>query len=232
MRPWTDGEALLGLGHLALDLVRRARHQGTVHEVHERDAGEGEDDRDGEHEEQRQARANGELTTSRASASRNGVANAANRADDRRLRFEIDLAAQVANVDLDDVGIAVEVSCPRPRCRISLLASGSSALVMRNSSSANSRGVERDVAAVRASTVRRSGIERDRSHDEPLRAIAVVATQQRVDARQQDRALEGLAQEVVGADLETLDLVQLAVLRGEHQQRRVDPGRCAGRGRR
>jgi hypothetical protein len=50
---------------------------------------------------------------------------------------------------------------------------------------------------------------------------AGLAAQQRVDPRDEDRPFEGLVQKVVGADLEPLDFVHLAVLRGQHQQWRV-----------
>ena len=56
------GKALLGLGHRGLDLVRCARHQRTMHQVHERHARKGEHHRDGEYEEQRQSRPDGQLT--------------------------------------------------------------------------------------------------------------------------------------------------------------------------
>ncbi len=66
-------------------------------------------------------------------------------------------------------------------------------------------------------------IERDASDDETLGTFSVVSTKQRVDPRQKNRTLEGLAQEVIGPHLEPLDLVHLAVLGGQHQEWRVDP---------
>ena len=73
--------------------------------------------------------------------------------------------------------------------------------------------------ATAAVTRRATWSSDDRPDHQRLGTPAVSSAQQRVDPRAEDRALEGFAQEVIGPHLEPLDLVELAVLGREHEQR-------------
>ena len=113
-------------------------------------------------------------------------------------------------------------SMPHTWSRISAFDATLPSLRMRNSSSANSRAVSRIVGARRAGTRRAPGSS---SRSPTVSTVGRGGAPRRISARSrasEHDERERLRQEVVGAGVERLGLVVLAVLGGEHQDRRPD----------
>src|SRR5664279_5664168 len=148
------------------------------------------------------------------------VTHAANRADDRRALRNVDLAPQIADVDLDDVRIAVKTAAPHRLEDLTLgdRDAGVAQQILEQCELSRRQG---HVAPV-GDNVSAQRIKGDGSDHELLWPLSFVPAQECVDPGDQDRPFERFAQEVVGADLETLDLVHLALLGRQHQQRRMD----------
>src|SRR5215471_4073406 len=154
------------------------------------------------------------------------VAGSADRVEELLLLRPVDLAAQIADVHVDDVALGVEVEPPhvldqhRPRED----AAGVAHEVLEQRPLA--RG-QLDPAAgplhlARGRIERQVGQPQDRGA--PLRA----APEQGAHSRQELVEREGLGQVVVGAEIEPGHLVGYAVARGEHDDRRVHAGLARG----
>src|SRR5690625_2284335 len=143
------------------------------------------------------------------------VPGTAHRLDRVALVRSVDLVAQVADVDFDDVRVAVKREVPHIvedvelRDDVALAAqkvleyrelTGSQLDFGLSPPDALGTGVEAQV----------TGLEHDR-------AFAYAPTDERTQARDQDRMREGFGEVVVGAQVERVDLVPFPVLRGEHQ---------------
>ena len=131
----------------------------------------------------------------------------------------VDLRAQVADVHLDDVVVAVEVEAPHLGQQLGL---GRRATVAAGEGDEQLQlaGREDELAGATpaAPLVRVDAQVADRQH--AVDGVRGPADQGPQAGDEHDEA-ERLAQEVVGAELETLGLVVLALLGREHQHRRA-----------
>ena len=130
----------------------------------------------------------------------------------------VDLATQVADVDLDDVGIAVEVVIPdvaedltlRPHLpRVSHEVFENRELTAR----------QLDVS-VAAGHPARARVEAEVTRRQHGRALGGTAAYEGSDARDQHGERERLGDVVVSASLERLDLVLVAISGRQHEDRR------------
>jgi hypothetical protein len=139
----------------------------------------------------------------------------------------VELVAQVAHVDLDDVGVALELVVPDMLEDLTL-GDGLAPAVEQELQQGQLPG--RELHLDRAPPGPLGGrVEAQVAGLEHGRALAGAPAQQRPQPRQQDRIRERLGEVVVGAVVERLDLVPLALLGGQHEDRGPDPLAAQGR---
>ena len=130
----------------------------------------------------------------------------------------VELAPQMADVDLDDVGVALEREVPHVVEDLALRHDLPGAPQQELEHGELARGERHlDVAAA---TPMGDRIDREVTggvHDRPG---AAGAAEQRPQSGQEHDERERLGEVVVGAGVERLGVVVLAVLRGQHQDRR------------
>src|SRR6185312_4406724 len=140
------------------------------------------------------------------------------------LPFEgiVDLGAQPANMDIDDIAVAVERHVPdllrdeRPRQHVALVLHE-----QRQQQELFGRELERRAAAHGAVTPH---VEREIRILRPLVRRPAAAPQQRAHAGEQFREGEGLDQVVVRAEIEPLDPVGDRIAHGQEKHRRLAAG--------
>ena len=177
----------------------------------------GRADRDAEHQrgDEREAPAD------RHRAALEPVARAAHGLQRLQAEGRVDLLAEVAHVHLDDVGVAGEVDPPHVvedlRLRRDAAVLAHQVLEQRELACSEP---DVDVLAPCPSSSR---VELERADGEHRGARWRAATDQRPQPREEHHERERLREEVVGAGVERLGLVVLAVLRGEDEDRGPDP---------
>src|SRR5512132_2525975 len=155
------------------------------------------------------------------------VAAAADRLDGGPPERPVELVAQVAHVDLDDVGVALELVVPDVLDDLPL-GHGLAPAAEQELQQGELAGGQLDLGLAPPGPLGRrvqaqvAGLE----HGRPLSGAA---PQQGPQPGHQHRVRERLGQVVVGAAVEGLDLVQLALLGGQHQDRGPDAVAAQGR---
>src|SRR5712692_9515219 len=143
------------------------------------------------------------------------IARAAHGVDHSRLTGGLELLPQVAHVDFDDVGFAIEVI--PPGLFQDLLAREHPARIaqeQRQQVVLFSRQVDDSVAAARFA----AGFIQHQVGEAQLAArLRLAAAQQGTHARQELLERERLGKIIVGAAVETLDAVRYLIAGGEHQ---------------
>src|SRR6476661_488919 len=129
----------------------------------------------------------------------------------------VDLASNVADVDLDDVVVTVVVGVPDVLQDVGLAhhLAGVPHQVLQQPVLPR-RELDRRVAAVNAASTR---VEPEVSGGQDDRPLGRPSAYERTQPRHQHRERERLRQVVVGAEVERVDLVEVTVLRGEHDDR-------------
>ena len=203
-------------GELLLVGAADAVDEVVAHRADEHDRREAEREREEPGGDERDAPADGQAPHQTLGAE--PVTRAADGPDQLAVEGLVDLAAEVADVHLDDVRVAGEVDAPHViedlALRRDVAVAAHEVLEQRELA----RG-ELDRLAV-ALGAPGAGVEAQRSDLEHRGARRRAAAEQRAQPGEQDHERERLREEVVGAGVEGLGLVPLAVLRGEHQDRR------------
>src|SRR5262245_4531993 len=141
---------------------------------------------------------------------------------DRRAAVRaVELVAQVSDVDLDDVWIALEVVRPHVREDLALGHHLAAAPKQELEQRELPGGEVKLIGAAPDLFGRR--VEPQVTGRQHRRSLGCAATQQRAQSSDQHRERERLDQVVVRAGIQRLDLVPFAVLRGQHENRGPDP---------
>jgi hypothetical protein len=130
----------------------------------------------------------------------------------------VDPLAEVADVDLDDVGVALEGVVPDVLQDLGL-GDDLAGLAHQVLQQGELPGGEGDLDLAPPAAVG-GGVEAQVADLEDRRPLPPAPAQQRPDAGHEHDVGEGLRQEVVGPGVEGLGLVELAVLGREHDDRR------------
>src|SRR6266545_1587678 len=148
------------------------------------------------------------------------IARTPDRLDRLPIEGSVELVSEVADVDLDDVRVAVEVRVPHVLEHVAL----GDDLTRSPHQELEERllaGRELDLRGAPPHPPAR-GIETQIAGRQHRGSGLGPAPDQRPQPRDENGIREGLGEVVVRARVERLDLVPLAVLRGEHEDRRPD----------
>src|SRR5262249_24486964 len=150
------------------------------------------------------------------------VPEAPQRCDVTASERSIDLLAQVADIDLDDVVVALVIESPHGVEDRLLRVNDAHPAHQELKQRELARGEldDRFATAAHAS----SSVQLEVADPEHGPRHLAAATQQSMDARDQHLIRERFGHVVVGAEVESAALTRLALSSGEHQDRRVDPG--------
>ena len=149
---------------------------------------------------------------------RQAVADQAHGLDGATPERLVDPLAEVPDVDLDDVGVALEGVVPHMLEDLGLR-DDLARLAHQVLEEGELAGGEDDLDLAPPAPVG-GGVELEVADFEDGRMLPSTPAQQRPDAGDEDDVGERLRQEVVGAGVEGLGLVELAVLGREHDDRR------------
>src|SRR5512133_3571441 len=155
------------------------------------------------------------------------VAAAADRLDGGPPERPVELVAQVAHVDLDDVGVALELVVPDVLEDLPL-GHGLAPAAEQELQQGQLAGRQLDLGLAPPGPLG-GGVQAQVAGLEHGRALAGAAPQQRPQPRHQHGVRERLGEVVVGAAVERLDLVQLALLGRQHEDRGPDAVAAQGR---
>src|SRR6266480_1733873 len=156
-----------------------------------------------------------------ATVGRQSVPGSADGLDRVPAERTVELRPQMPHVDLDDVEVAVEATVPDVIEDVGLRNDVTAVTEQELQQGHLARG-ERDLhlAPPRTSLPR---IEPEVPRFQHRRSLHGSATDQRPEPGDERHVREGFGDEVVGAGVERLRLVELAVLGGQHQDRRPVP---------
>src|SRR5215218_6778890 len=150
------------------------------------------------------------------------VALAPDRLEVGAIERSVDLAPEIPDVHLDHVGVALEVLAPHPLEQL-LLADDLAGVAEQGLEEGELAGRQRDVD-VAAAAAAGDDVEGEVAELERLEVVVGPAPGERLEAGDQHHERERLGEEVVGTRVERLGLVVLAVLGGQHEDRRPDLG--------